>query len=350
MVDIKNEIEHAVSSLGQAVVPHFHDKHLREPIPPEQRQNSSWSTLSSVSPSSSLFRLKETWESQCPSLRGLPPVSDAKGPCKQALVSHLSRRETYVDEIGLRGGMRVMLRLRSSSHSRLGSCSVITCSSSSFPLAVSNQIQNLFHTIDNEAATKVNGEGSNETDCRSKHRPNVCEVKSDLEESIFRQILVLMVKDGATSSYWRGSWKSERMRLFVAPQPFTWFFFANLWTWVFPLLTVSMFTLTLIVALLIRMLNGWGPCGNNLSFYTVIQVLWPKGFVGCLKREKKGCCCFTSESNWEMTQIQAVHSAVYSYIPDSSSLLCVCQPILNVNYLLYCTYPTNTDLSSLHKF
>ena len=37
------------SSLGQTVVPHFHDKHLREPIPPEHLLSWSWTSPSSSS-------------------------------------------------------------------------------------------------------------------------------------------------------------------------------------------------------------------------------------------------------------------------------------------------------------
>ena len=96
------------------------------------------------------------------------------------------KRETHVDEmgVGLRGGMRVMLRLRSSSHSRLGSCSVITCRQHGVAYKLktflnnlketnlektTKVIENLLDTVDNEPATKVDGKGSNETDGCSKH-------------------------------------------------------------------------------------------------------------------------------------------------------------------------------------
>ena len=80
--------------------------------------------------------------------------------------------------------MRVMLRLRSSSHSRLGSCSVITCRQHGVAYKLktflnnlketnlektTKVIENLLDTVDNEPATKVDGKGSNETDGCSKH-------------------------------------------------------------------------------------------------------------------------------------------------------------------------------------
>ena len=42
-------------------------------------------------------------------------------------------------------------------------------------------------------------------------------------------------------------------------------------------------------------------------------------FIECLKRHKSRSN-FTSESNWEMTQSQAVHSAVYWYMPEDHHL------------------------------